>query len=136
MRSIMTSEHGKSLRKHAKQELALISTPKKMNKEILELIDVLEEQQYDPYMLQIFCMLAQYEPISPLTGADEEWEHADIDTLQNKRCAHVFKDKHSNQAFDIRGRVFRAKDGTCSVDRRSHINIEFPYTPKTKYIDV
>lgn len=47
--------------------------------------------------LNLFEKLAAHKPITPLTGADDEWtdmsKYSDGHIWQNKRCPTVFKDK-------------------------------------------
>lgn len=88
--------------------------------------------------------LLRYEPLSPLTGDDDEWTKLDYDddtTYQNKRCSHVFKDANGN-AYDIDGIVFwewytdpetGEKHKTHFTCKDSRVPVEFPYTPKTEY---
>ena len=87
--------------------------------------------------VSIFSRLARYEPLSPLTGADDEWgEPYSYDgTCQNKRCPHVFK-RGDGSAYDSRGRVFREPNGACFTSSDSRTEIQFPYTPRVEYVDV
>jgi len=85
-----------------------------------------------PFGIAIFKKLANYEPLTPLTGKPDEWNETRKGSFQNKRCSHVFKD-NDGKAYDIRGKTFREPDGRC---RDSRIFIEFPYTPKREYVDV
>jgi len=128
------------LRKHAKQELDILGWSHSDYKDLLNLLDSLEKQSHSvqelPFFLGVFAKLAQFEPLAPLQGTKEEWMNVDLETLQNKRCFHVFKNIKTGQAYDARGCVFRKPNGACYVDKRSHVKIVFPYTPKTKYIDV
>lgn len=83
--------------------------------------------------------LANFEPLSPLTGEDDEWsnvsEASGMPMWQNKRCSHVFKEG-DGQAYDIDGKVFRDANGCCYTNRDSRVFVTFPYTPKTEYVDV
>lgn len=92
------------------------------------------------YALNILSRLMKWEPLSPLTGEDDEWtEVADGKggtMYQNKRYSSVFKD--DTGVWDINGKVFwewqKREDGTpyksyyhgngCSTP------VTFPYTPK------
>lgn len=82
--------------------------------------------------------LMRFEPISPLTGADDEWEDVQSEngvvTYQNRRCGRVFKEGVDGKAYDIDGRVFRERDGSSFTGRGSRVYISFPYEPKTKYV--
>lgn len=112
---------------------------------VMKMIDVFAEEGHSGFSagmaISIFEKVARYQPLTPLTGADDEWvdmssyEDAPAGTkLQNKRCSHVFKD--NGQAYDIQGRIFREPNGACFTGRDSHVPVTFPYTPKSEYVDV
>ena len=84
----------------------------------------------------IFEKISRFEPITPLTGADDEWFEYSPDNFQNKRCGRVFKDGKEAQAYDIDGKVFREPDGVCFTSRDSRVPVTFPYVPTTEYVDV
>lgn len=86
----------------------------------------------------IFNKVSRFEPLTPLTGNDDEWggDHMDGDTLQNKRCSHVFKKISTGLAYDINGKIFREPDGSIYTGSGSRVDITFPYTPKSEYVDV
>lgn len=84
---------------------------------------------------QLFDKLARWEPLSPLTGADDEWHECGDGVFQNRRCSRVFKDREGN-TYDIDGRVFREPNGSCWTSRESRVPVTFPYTPTTVYVDV
>lgn len=111
--------------------------------------------------ISLFERLARFEPLTPLTGDDDEWNDISgndfaafaitepddetrdiIDAInaprrerlwQNKRCSHVFKDE--NGAYDAQGRVFREPSGACYTNRDSRVPVTFPYTPTVEYVD-
>jgi hypothetical protein len=85
--------------------------------------------------ISLFERLARFEPLTPLTGDDDEWTEVVEGQWQNRRCSHVFKDA-DGRAYDSNGRVFREPDGICFTSRDSRVYIEFPYTPKVEYVDV
>lgn len=85
--------------------------------------------------ISIFSRLARFEPLSPLTGADDEWNEVGSDTWQNRRCPHVFKGK-DGIAYDSTAVVFEDPDGCRYTSRDSRRTIEFPYTPKTEIVKV
>lgn len=108
---------------------------------VMELLEVFESQGHSgssaPYMANLFKKLALFEPTTPLTGEDWEWNelgYNDNMWAQNNRCSHVFKRKDGT-AYDSQGIVFRDPDGTCVTSKGSCVDIEFPYTPKTKIVD-
>lgn len=84
--------------------------------------------------ISIFEKVARFEPLTPLTGADDEWMEVDDGTFQNVRCPHVFK--KNDQAYDIDGKIFREPSGACYTNFESRVPVTFPYTPKSEYVDV
>jgi len=89
-----------------------------------------------PFGIGIFKKLASYEPLTPLTGADDEWNKVGEAVYQNKRCSHVFKNSFGGAAYDGEGKIFREPNGVCFTSQDSRVFIEFPYTPKREYVDV
>lgn len=89
------------------------------------------------YARQTLHELLGYEPLGPLTGADDEWtEVADTPDMkwQNCRCSHVFK-RPDGTAYDANGRVFREPDGNCYTGAGSRVEVTFPYVPTVEYVD-
>ena len=86
--------------------------------------------------INIFERVARFEPLTPLTGGDDEWGEPfnGAGVRQNKRCSHVFKDV-DGRTYDSQGRVFREPDGSCYTSKDSFVDITFPYTPKIEYVD-
>ena len=90
------------------------------------------------YALSCLKSLLNFEPLRPLTGEESEWSEPlgrEDGTRQNKRCGRVFMDENGF-AYDIDGVVFRDPDGGCWTGRFSRVKVEFPYRPKTVYVDV
>jgi hypothetical protein len=113
-----------------------------MTEHILKMIDVFNEEEHSgfsaEYAIKILEKLLRRQPLSPLTGDDEEWiepERGD-NIYQNKRCSRVFKSGKDGQAYDIRGKVFVEPNGSAYTSRDSSVFIEFPYVPKTDYVSV
>ncbi|QDU34251.1 hypothetical protein KS4_23170 [Poriferisphaera corsica] len=140
-----------NLVEHAKKELKLAgyAGPDEEGpngwayKNIIELIEVFAKQGHSgssaPYVSETFSKLAEYEPLTPLTGEDDEWNdisaYSDNPKWQNKRDSRVFKDKGGNASF-IKGKVFFGPDGIGYTNSDSHVPVTFPFTPKTEYIKV
>ena len=134
---------------HAKREfLALGYKPideeedgpnKWIQKNVLELLRVFSKQRHSgssaPYCVELFKKLSMFEPLGPLTGEDHEWCEVGDGMWQNKRCSRVFKDE-DGRAYDIEGRIFREPSGCCYTNRDSRVYVDFPYTPKSEYVDV
>lgn len=83
--------------------------------------------------ISIFEKVARFEPLTPLTGEEDEWMEVGDDILQNRRCSHVFKE--NGAAYDSQGKVFREPNGSCFVGPGSRVPVTFPYVPKTEYVD-
>lgn len=72
------------------------------------------------FAAQVLQRLIAGQPISPLTGEDDEWVEVGPSVFQNKRCSSVFKDPRFHDgklAYDIDATEPRAA-------------IEFPYWPR------
>lgn len=63
--------------------------------------------------------LLRFQPLTPLTGEDDEWTEVSDGLWQSKRCSSVFKD--AEKAWDI-----DLPRAATSEDWRA---ITFPYTP-------
>lgn len=75
--------------------------------------------------------LLRYQPLTPLTGADDEWMEVGPEGLQqNCRCSGVFR--QGGEAFYIDGIVWRDKDGCTFTNYESRVPVAFPYTPRTE----
>jgi len=130
---------------------------------VMELIEIFSKQGHSgmsaPIVADIFKRLANYEPLGPITGKDEEW--SDVRDFgngkswyQNKRCSALFKDGKDGRPYyidavikrDQRGVTwsgmawlseedYKSGDRSKMIDKRGYIK-SFPFTPKTFYIDV
>ena len=124
--------------------IGMYNSGEEMNDEmcehILKIVDVFDEEGHSgfsaEYAIGILQKLLRWEPLSPLTGDDDEWRGDEDGVYQNKRCSRVFKNEKGGQAFDIRGKVFVNPDGAAFTSRDSRVYIDFPYVPKTEYVNV
>lgn len=130
-----------SLRDHAIKELELLGyklTPgqapgpdKWIPEAVLELIETFAKQGHSgssaPYVADVFHKLARYEPLTPLTGKDDEWMEVGPGVFQNKRCSHIFKE--GGKAYDIQGIVFEDQFGGHYTNRDSRLPVIFPCNP-------
>ena len=112
---------------------------KLMHDNIIEIVKKFSRQGHSGfsanYAIGILEKLLRWEPLSPLTGNDEEWQEVGSGMWQNRRCSRVFKDQEG-RAYDIEGKVFVGKDGVAYTNGDSSVDITFPYTPKTEYVEV
>jgi hypothetical protein len=134
-----------SLAQHMADELGLIpddvATPR-IKAALVELADA-TVAYYDsggsaPYGAAIVADLFRrgfsFEPLAPLSGADDEWVPIDADMageaglFQNRRCGRVFKNA-DGQAYALDQVVWvdRRGIGFCGWDSRRRI--AFPWTP-------
>jgi hypothetical protein len=112
-----------------------------MRNHILKMVEVFSGEGHSGYSAHvaadILFKLFNYLPLSPLTGEDSEWmdvsEHTSPGMFQNVRSPRVFKG--DNGAFDVNGKVFVEPSGNSYTNSDSCVAIEFPYYPKTEYVE-
>jgi hypothetical protein len=147
----MSTAEESNLLMHARREMALLRGPDPEPDEMQDLIDrcvfdmlrIFGEQGHSgssaSYTIACIEKILRFEPITPLTGTDDEWvEVAEEDgkpLFQNARCGHVFKVGTDGEAYDIDGFVFRDPDGSTWTNHESRRPVVFPYTPKTEIVD-
>lgn len=104
---------------------------------VMKLVKVFADEDHSGFSagmaIGLFEKLARYQPLTPLTGADDEWNEVGNGVLQNNRCSHVFKE--NGEAYDSTGRIFREPNGCCYQSKESRVPITFPYVPKIEYVD-
>lgn len=147
------SEEKNNLVLHAENELNILlnkcedeegkELQKVMNNDILEIVEAFSNQGHSGvsagYAISLLQKLLKYEPITPLTGNDDEWnklDYGDDIKYQNKRCSRVFKNA-DGQAYDSEGKIFSDDGGKSWYQSKdSRVNITFPYIPHTEKIIV
>ena len=110
----------------------------------MELIEVFGKQGHSGFsaeqVVRLFEKLARFQPLTPLTGEDDEWTEYPDGQFQNKRCTRVFKDSQTGPAYDIRGRIFRELNGQTftsnAPEHNSSVPVTFPYWPTSVVVDV
>jgi len=111
---------------------------------VLELVEKFSEQGHSGYSagmaVSLFTKVALYEPLTPLSGDDDEWNDvSDIggrnggELLQNKRHSSVFKD--DGVCYDIDAVTVRDPHGG-TWGARSRDPITFPYTPTNRVVEI
>ena len=81
-----------------------------MREHILKMVEVFSDEDHSGfsanYAVAILQKLLRFEPLSPLTGEDSEWNliSEKENLYQNKRCSYVFRE--NGKAYDINGKVF------------------------------
>lgn len=108
-------------------------------KALMELCEVFSRQNHSGMsagiVASLFKQLTEWQPLSPLTGDEDEWMEVGTDIYQNKRCPSVFKEGEGGQAYQIDYFVFIDKDGVSYTSKNSRKYIEsFPYVPQTVYV--
>ena len=110
---------------------------------VLDLMRVFSKQGHSgfsaSYVMNLFRRVSEYKPLTPLTGADDEWnEPMDMGgdkTQQNKRCCSVFRTNFDNStARDIDAMVFSDNGGvtwfTSPMKSKNYDwTVKFPYMP-------
>jgi hypothetical protein len=127
---------------------------------VLKMLDIFADEGHSgssaPYAINLFSKIAGFEPIAPLTGADDEWFcHSDertngVSVYQNKRFSSVFKqsDRFDGQAYWLDGKVFWSWHSSPDIDdgepfksyftsKDSMVPITFPWVkPESQYVFV
>lgn len=106
-----------------------------VSKAILDLIELFASQGHSgftaPYTINTFKRLAMFEPLSPLSGEDDEWTDVGHGLLQNKRYSAVFKDK-DGVAYNVEGKVFTDDGEVWYTCKDSRVDVTFPYVVPDK----
>ncbi|MBI5117611.1 hypothetical protein HZA56_14130 [Candidatus Poribacteria bacterium] len=137
----------------AEQELKLIGMGedateenKLMHDDIIEIVKKFADQGHSgfsaSYALGILTKLMNYEALTPLTGADDEWteigegQAQDDMKYQNKRCYSVFKGS-DGRAYDSNTKVYYEKGNRSNTYTKGgeRTYITFPYTHKVEYVE-
>lgn len=113
-----------------------------MGEAVMKMVKVFADEGHSGFSaglaVSIFEKVARFQPLTPLTGDDEEWtdvSYGGSPMWQNKRCPSVFKGA-DGQAYNSEGRIFREPSGLCFTSSDSRVPVTFPYTPKREYVDV
>lgn len=112
-----------NLTEYAKQELSISGLFDKdsdyngmIAKATMELIEVFAKQGHSgcsaAMVSSLFDKLSRFEPITNLTGKDEEWCEVMDDFYQNKRNMAVFKEGKNGRAYFLDAYFKRTPDGS------------------------
>ena len=109
--------------------MGLTSLVKTANRDVC-ILSGIQKQESSPFRRgSSINKLANFTPLSPLTGDSSEWvdvgtfhdkNGCEIKLFQNKRCSSVFKDSKDSRAYDIN------LDDPDDAEKKY---ISFPYTP-------
>ena len=104
-----------------------------INTNILNIVSLVASQGHTgftaSYLINTLNKLLRYQPLSSLTGNEEEWELVDenMGLYQNIRCPSVFRNIEG-KAYNVEGKVFTEDNGhTWFTCRDSRVDITFPY---------
>ena len=141
-----------NLAKHAESELELAGLFDKdsgyagaIGEAVMELMHVFAAQGHSGgsacMVISLFSKLAAYETLTPIHGSDDEWCEVMNGMMQNKRNSAIFKDTADGKPYYIDAIVWKTPSGMtwsgCADGVRSCQYIkEFPFTPRTFYINV
>jgi len=147
-----------NLIQHAKQELEIAGMFDEdadygglLAKSTMELIEKFAEQGHSggsaPSVIHMFSKLANFKPLGPITGKDEEWTEVSDGVFQNKRLSAVFKHGKDGKPYYLDAMVFKGQNGNTFTSSgsvklkdgstiQSRQFIKLPFTPKTFYVDV
>ena len=128
---------------HAKKELEILGNGPDFDEHILEMVGTFAGAGHSgfsaAYAIEVITKLLKFEPLSPLTGEESEWESMVEGISLNKRCSRVFKKVNANymptEVYDSQGKVFLDKDGLAYTSNESLTSITFPYTPHTEIVE-
>lgn len=105
---------------------------------IIKLMEVFSDQDHSGFsasmVSSIFNKLSRFEPLTPLTGDDNEWIEISDDQAQNKRASNVFKDLTTGVAYQYDYYVFKDEHGSSYTSKNSRKYIEFPYVVGHEYV--
>ena len=101
-----------------------------INNNIIEILNLLENLNFDKEDLNRIYRLLDWKPIIPLTGEEDEWQYTGFDTdEQNILCSSVFRKNYDNStAYYISGKIFSDNGGfSWYTNKNSFIKVEFPF---------
>ena len=125
---------------------------------VLKMLEIFADEGHSgssaPYAINLFKKIASFEPLGPLTGADDEWVcHQDgrtngVAVYQNKRFSSVFKqgDRFDGKPYWLDGKIFWEWHSNPDIDggkpfktyftgKDSMVTIEFPWMkPEPQYV--
>lgn len=123
-----------SLEDYARQELSLLDSgddpmQAEMNKDIMQVVKLFGSQEHSGlsagYAIGAIERLLRFQPLTPLTGKDDEWNEVGEGLFQSRRCPSVFKD--SKGACDNGVVTTRYVGDDSSYSASVRYCIKFPY---------
>ena len=111
---------------------------------VMELVKVFAEQGHSGMSASmtrsLFNKVADYKPLTPITGEDKEWAECGAG-FQNIRCSAIFKETKDSTPYYLDAIVWQGENSRDTFtgqveDIRSRQFIKLPFIPKTFYINV
>jgi len=107
-------------------------------KALMELCKVFDNQGHSgmsaSVVANLFKRLTEWQPLTPLTGEDDEWVDVADDVWQNKRAPSVFRDKINGESYQADYFIFVDENDCTFTSHSSRKYIKFPYNPDHEYI--
>jgi len=82
------------------------------------------------YAMSFIPKILAFEPLSPLTGEDDEWIDHGEGTFQNKRYSKVFKGGRQGEPYVLDAYIWGTRESGYYTNHASHKNVVFPYSPE------
>lgn len=123
-----------SLEDYARQELELLGSADdpmqaEMNKDIMQAVKLFGSQEHSgfsaSYAIGAIERLLRFQPLTPLTGKDDEWNEVGEGVFQSRRCPSVFKDAEGACDNGVISTHYAGYNSSCSA--RVRYCIKFPY---------
>jgi len=123
-----------SLEDYARQELGLLDggddpMQAEMSKDIMQVIKLFGSQGHSGfsagYAIGAIERLLRFQPLTPLTGKDDEWNEIGEGVFQSRRCPSVFKDAEGACDNGVISTHYAGGNSSCSA--RVQYYIKFPY---------
>lgn len=111
----------------------------------LKLLNIFNSGYKDNIVIDYFCKLGKFDPISPIMCTEDEWNEVGDDIYQNNRCSALFKNSKNEEPHYLDAIVWKNQNGNTytgsalnkSLEKiKSSQNVKIPFVPKTFYIDV
>lgn len=159
-KTLFKKEYNCNSLNHAKRELELAGMFDKdsmyggmIGEAVMELMELFSKQGHSglsaSIVRQLFNLVSDFKPLSPITGEDSEWNECGTGGFQNNRCSSIFKEDKDGQAYYINAVIFRGQSGSCftgggsvklsdgsGISSSQYIK-KFPFNiPDSIYIDV
>lgn len=101
-----------------------------LGKAVAELVEVFDRQGHSGasahMTVDLFSKVALHQPLTSLTGEDDEWFEHDHGSFQNTRCSAVFKEGKYGRAYYLDAISWRSQRGSTFSQGKSDDGITGP----------